>query len=101
LNEIQIFTGFTHVLQEVAMALIPLAIIFLFLQIWLLKFPKQRVINILKGLFLTFIGLSFFLQSFSVVQFHINYFSGADKNRWSTWNRQYWTKNWAGIWIST
>jgi hypothetical protein len=62
LNEIQIFTGFTHVLQEVAMALIPLAIIFLFLQIWLLKFPKQRVINILKGLFLTFIGLSFFLQ---------------------------------------
>lgn len=62
MNEIQIFTGFTHVLQEVAMALIPLAIIFLFLQIWLLKFPKQRVINILKGLFLTFIGLSFFLQ---------------------------------------
>ena len=62
MKEIQVFTGFSHVLLEVAIALIPLAIIFLFLQIWLLKFPKQRVLNIIKGLILTFIGLSFFLQ---------------------------------------
>jgi hypothetical protein len=62
LKEIQVFTGFSHVLLEVAVALFPLVIIFLFLQIWLLRFPIQRLFNIIKGLILTFIGLAFFLQ---------------------------------------
>ncbi|NLL57324.1 MAG: DUF1538 domain-containing protein [Firmicutes bacterium] len=62
MKEIQIFTGFDQVLLEVAAALLPLTVIYLFLQIWLLKYPKQRVLNSLKGIFLTFIGLSIFLQ---------------------------------------
>lgn len=62
MKDIQIFSGFSHVLLEVAIALVPLTILFLFLQIWLLKFPKQKVINIFKGLILTFIGLALFLQ---------------------------------------
>lgn len=62
MKEIQIWAGFGHVLLEVAVALLPLAVIFLFLQLWLLKFPFKRVAAILKGLLLTFIGLALFLQ---------------------------------------
>lgn len=62
MNEIQVFTGFSGVLLEVAIALIPLAVLFIILQIWLFKFPKEQVYNILKGMLLTFIGLSIFLQ---------------------------------------
>lgn len=62
MKEIQIWAGFGHVLLEVAVALLPLAVIFLFLQFWLLKFPLKRVAAILKGLLLAFIGLALFLQ---------------------------------------
>lgn len=62
MNEIKIFDGFSHVLLEVAVALIPLVFVFLILQLWLLKFTKKKVLNVLKGLALTYIGLSFFLQ---------------------------------------
>ncbi|NPV80926.1 MAG: DUF1538 domain-containing protein [Firmicutes bacterium] len=62
MKEIKVFAGFGHVLQEVAMALVPLAVLFLCLQAWVLKFPRQRVIKVLKGLILTFIGLALFLQ---------------------------------------
>lgn len=44
------------------MALLPFIVVFLILQIWLLKLPKQKVINIIKGLVLTYIGLALFLQ---------------------------------------
>jgi len=62
LKEIQIFAGFGQVLLEVAFALAPLTIVFLLLQIWLLKFPRQRAVNIFKGIILTFLGLALFLQ---------------------------------------
>lgn len=62
MKDIAVFTGFGHVLIEVAIALAPLTILFMFLQVWLLKLPKQRFFNTLKGLALTFLGLSLFLQ---------------------------------------
>ncbi|HBT20285.1 MAG TPA: DUF1538 domain-containing protein [Peptococcaceae bacterium] len=59
---INFFAGFDHVLLEVALALLPLTLLFIILQVWLLKFPKEKVYVIIKGLFLTLIGTSLFLQ---------------------------------------
>lgn len=59
---LHVFHGFAHVMLEVAGALLPLVIIFIGFQIFVLKLPRKRVIDILKGLLLTFLGLSFFLQ---------------------------------------
>lgn len=47
---------------EVAMALIPLTLLFILFQILYLKLPLNRIIVIFKGMFMTFLGLSFFLQ---------------------------------------
>ena len=62
MKDIQIFTGFGHVLVEVALALLPLLVLFSFFQIFFLKLPRKKIINIVKGMVLTFLGLSFFLQ---------------------------------------
>ena len=62
MRNIQIFTGFSHILLEVALALIPLMILFLVFQLFFLKLSKKKLYNIFKGLILTFIGLSLFLQ---------------------------------------
>lgn len=59
---INIFEGFGHVLYEVAFALIPLLIFFLFFQFFILKLPMKKLFDIFKGMFLTFWGLAFFLQ---------------------------------------
>ncbi len=66
MNNIQVFHGFTHVLAEVSLALIPLIILFGVFQLFFLKLPKDKLINILKGLVLTFLGLSLFLQGVKV-----------------------------------
>lgn len=58
----KIFEGFTHVMTEVAFALIPLAVLFLIFQFLYLKLPIKRLIVIFKGMVMTFLGLSFFLQ---------------------------------------
>ncbi|WP_078597434.1 DUF1538 domain-containing protein [Evansella clarkii] len=63
---IKIFEGFGHVLYEVAFALIPLLIFFLFFQFFILKLPVKKLADILKGMFLTFWGLAFFLQGVHV-----------------------------------
>ncbi len=62
MNGIQVFAGFGDVLAEVALALLPLAALFVFLQFWLFKFPKEQVYNVLIGMAMTFIGLAIFLQ---------------------------------------
>ncbi|MDD2586264.1 MAG: DUF1538 domain-containing protein [Syntrophomonadaceae bacterium] len=62
MTNIQIFTGFSNVLTEVAWALIPLGIILVIAQLFLLKLPKKRFLNVIKGLLLTFVGLALFLQ---------------------------------------
>ncbi|ABB15382.1 DUF1538 domain-containing protein [Carboxydothermus hydrogenoformans] len=71
MKEIQIFSGFSHVILEVFIAFLPLVIMFLIFQFWLLKFPKYKVLNIFKGLVLTFIGLVIFLQGVYVSFFPV------------------------------
>ncbi len=63
---IHVFKGFSHVLLEVTFALIPLIIFFLVFQFFFLKLDKKRLINIGKGLVLSFFGLAFFLQGVHV-----------------------------------
>ena len=64
--DVKIFYGFTDVLLEVSMALIPLLLFFLFFQVFMLKLPWKKVKDIIIGVILTFIGLSFFLQGVHV-----------------------------------
>jgi hypothetical protein len=47
---------------EVAFALVPLLLFFLFFQIAFLKMPREQVLNIVKGSILAFFGLTIFLQ---------------------------------------
>lgn len=58
----RVFAGFSHVLLEVALALIPLAVVFFVLQAWLLKLRRRRLVVMVRGLILTFLGLALFLQ---------------------------------------
>ncbi|MBM4760987.1 DUF1538 domain-containing protein [Bacillus sp. B15-48] len=58
----KIFAGFDDVLIEVAFALIPLLLFFLFFQFFILKLPVKKLRDILIGVFLTYWGLAFFLQ---------------------------------------
>lgn len=60
--DIKIFYGFGDVLSEVTMALIPLALFFLFFQFFMLKLPWSKVKDIIIGVLLAFAGLSLFLQ---------------------------------------
>lgn len=64
--EIDFFKGFNHVLLEVAMALVPLLLFFIIFQFWMLRLPLRRVLRILTGVVLTFIGLALFLQGVHV-----------------------------------
>ncbi len=50
-----------HISYEIAMALLPIVIIFLFFQILLLKLPRQQVKRMLTGFFYTFVGLVIFM----------------------------------------
>lgn len=63
---INIFAGFGHVMEEVALALLPLIIFFLCFQMFYLKLPMRKLLDIGKGMVLTFFGLSFFLQGVHV-----------------------------------
>ncbi len=49
------------IIIEVAIALAPLLVIFVIYQFFFLKLPKSEAKNVLKGMFLTFIGLIMFL----------------------------------------
>ena len=59
---LHIFEGLSDVLFEVFIALAPLAILFLFFQLFFLKLPIKRLTDIGIGFLLTFLGLSIFLQ---------------------------------------
>jgi hypothetical protein len=60
--EIKVFAGFGQVLGEVFAALTPLIVVFLIFQAFFLKLPRERVVQVLSGMLLTFAGLAFFLQ---------------------------------------
>jgi hypothetical protein len=61
-SDFSLFGGFSHILSEVALALLPLIVLFLIFQFTMLKLDKQKVKTIFIGLAFTFIGLSLFLQ---------------------------------------
>jgi len=66
MSELRDFLHFGHVSWEVAQALAPLMLFFLFFQIFYLKLPLRNVLNMFKGLILTLIGLILFLQGVQV-----------------------------------
>ncbi len=60
------FLDFRHVVFEVLQALLPLVLFFIFFQIFFLKYPRQFLINLLKGVVMVFVGLTLFLQGVQV-----------------------------------
>ncbi|MCD5406695.1 MAG: DUF1538 domain-containing protein [Desulfotomaculum sp.] len=62
LKELVIFKGFGAIFIEMFWALVPLLAIFIVFQIFFLKLPRERVIQILSGMLLSLIGLALFLQ---------------------------------------
>ncbi|GAA5346282.1 DUF1538 domain-containing protein [Planifilum fimeticola] len=63
---IHVWEGFGEVLWEVAMALFPMLIFFLFFHFFFLKLPKKKLKDIFVGMVLTFLGLALFLQGVHV-----------------------------------
>lgn len=61
MNDFHPFSDLVSILIDVSLALAPLLVFFLIYQIFFLKLPKSQALNMLKGFFLTFIGLIFFL----------------------------------------
>jgi hypothetical protein len=61
-----IFDGFGHVMEEVALALLPLIILFFIFQLFFLRLPPRKIVDVIKGMILTFLGLSVFLQGVHV-----------------------------------
>jgi hypothetical protein len=57
-----LFLHFDETMLEVIRALAPLFIVFILFQMFSLKLPKRKVKAILMGMFLVFLGLSFFMQ---------------------------------------
>jgi hypothetical protein len=59
---LEVFTqALPGIVHEVAGALAPLALLFIFLQQFLLKMPPFQVVRVIRGLFFSFIGLVLFL----------------------------------------
>lgn len=61
-----LFEGITHVIYEVALAIVPLLIFFLVFQFFFLKLELKRIKDIVIGLIFTFFGLVLFLQGVEV-----------------------------------
>ncbi|RWZ60652.1 DUF1538 domain-containing protein [Halobacillus fulvus] len=59
---IKVFYGFGHVIVDVAVALVPLLVLFLIFQFFFLKLPAQKLKDIFVGFLLAFLGLALFLQ---------------------------------------
>lgn len=62
----RLFEGFTSVLIEVAFALFPLLLFFLFFQVFFLKLRRQKVMDTLVGFGFTYVGLGLFLQGVTI-----------------------------------
>lgn len=57
----EMFSTLGNSLLDVAIILLPIIIIFILFQIFAFKYPKTKVIRMLFGFFLTYIGISLFL----------------------------------------
>jgi len=55
-----------HVIWEVLWALLPLVLFFLVMQVLSLRLPRDYVINLCKGLFITIIGMVLFFQGIKI-----------------------------------
>ena len=69
---------------EVSMALLPLLIFFAAFQIFMLKLPMQRVMQVGLGFVLTFFGLSFFLQGVHVGFMPVGTMMGETLGSWDS-----------------
>lgn len=81
-----LFDGFTHTMQEVFIAFLPIVLIFLVLNVISLKVPTRVFKRIMFGFVVTFLGLSFFLQGVYVAFVPAGEYIGAAiaelSNRW-------------------
>jgi len=59
---IGLFSGFTHTMQEVASALLPLVVVFALMQVWFLRLSREQLQRLSAGVLIAFVGLSLFLQ---------------------------------------
>jgi hypothetical protein len=66
MKNIMVLEGFSHVLLEVAISLLPLIIIFLLFQFLFLKLPLEEIKRLAIGICLSFVGLSLFLQGVQI-----------------------------------
>ncbi len=57
---------FLKTVFEVILLLLPLSIFFMFFQKIFLKLPKQYIKNLLKGIFLTFVGMILFFEGVEI-----------------------------------
>ena len=67
---------------EVSLALLPLLFFFAAFQIFMLKLPMQRVMQVGLGFILTFFGLSFFLQGVHVGFMPVGAMMGEELGSW-------------------
>ncbi len=58
--------GINHVILDVLQALLPLVLFFLVIQVVSLRLPRSYVINLIKGLIITFIGMILFFQGVKI-----------------------------------
>ncbi|MBQ4054054.1 MAG: DUF1538 domain-containing protein [Clostridia bacterium] len=65
-----------HTFKEVMVALLPIVAFFFLLQFTLLKLPKQRIRQIIVGIFYTYFGLVIFLASVSIGFMPVGYKMG-------------------------
>ena len=66
MSEVIIFDGFLNTVREVIIAFLPLVLFFVFFQLVYLKLPRAEVINMIKGVILSFFGVVLFLQGVHV-----------------------------------
>lgn len=62
MNGVVVFDGFGHVFAEVALALAPLTVFFVIFQFFFIKMPWRKLLEVVTGMVLVFLGISFFLQ---------------------------------------
>ena len=78
--------GIDHVIIEVIQALAPLVVFFLIFQVLSLKLPREYIINLMKGLIITLIGMVLFFQgvnlAFLPVGQQIGEFFGSFEQIW-------------------
>jgi hypothetical protein len=61
-----LFDGFIDVIKSVTITLVPLILIFFVMQFIFLKIPMRKLVKILKGFVLTFIGLVLLLHGINI-----------------------------------